>query len=46
MLTGRALEVLIETTKTPESTGFNRILQEQGTRAALSWRDKKINNPN
>ena len=41
MLEALELDVEIETTETPESREFNRILREQGTRAALSWRDRK-----
>ena len=41
LLQGLELDVRIESTETPESREFNRILQEQGTRAALSWRDRK-----
>jgi enoyl-CoA hydratase/carnithine racemase len=42
MLNALALDVEIETTETPESKEFNKILQEQGTRAALAWRENKI----
>ncbi len=45
LLQALELDVEIETTETPESKEFNKILHEQGTRAALSWRDRKINNP-
>ncbi len=43
MLQALDIDVQIETTETPESKEFNRILHEQGTRAALAWRDNKIN---
>ena len=43
MLQALELDVEIETTETPESKEFNRILKEQGTRAALAWRDRKTN---
>ena len=43
MLQALELDVEIETTQTPESKEFNRILKEQGTRAALAWRDRKTN---
>jgi len=32
------IDVQIETTETPESREFNRILAEQGPKAALAWR--------
>lgn len=44
MLNALALDVEIETTETPESREFNRILHEQGTKAALAWRNKIMNN--
>ncbi len=44
LLQGLELDVLIETTATPESKVFNEILQKNGVKAALSWRDNKINN--
>ncbi len=43
MLNALEIDVEIETTETPESLEFNRILQEQGMRAALAWRENKIN---
>ncbi len=43
LLQGLELDVLIETTETPESKEFNEILRKKGTKAALFWRDKKIN---
>jgi enoyl-CoA hydratase len=43
MLSALELDVEIETTETPESKEFNRILQEQGTRAALAWRENNAN---
>jgi len=46
LLQGLELDVLIETTETPESNEFNEILQKEGVKAALSWRDKKINKKN
>jgi len=46
LLQGLELDVLIETTETPESNEFNKILQKEGVKAALSWRDKKINKKN
>jgi len=44
LLQGLELDVLIETTATPESNKFNEILRKDGVKAALSWRDNKINN--
>ena len=41
MLKALDIDVEIETTETEESREFNRILHEQGTRAALAWREKK-----
>ena len=38
MLKALDIDVEIETTETPESKEFNRILAEQGTKAALEWR--------
>ena len=43
MLEALELDVEIETSETPESKEFNRILKEQGTKAALAWRERKIN---
>jgi len=43
LLQGLELDILIETTDTPESNEFNEILRKEGTKAALSWRDKKVN---
>ena len=42
MLRALEIDVEIETTETPESKEFNRILSEEGTRAALEWREKNI----
>jgi enoyl-CoA hydratase len=42
MLDALALDVEIETTETAESKEFNKILDEQGTKAALQWRENKI----
>ena len=41
MLKALDVDIEIETTETEESKEFNRILHEQGTRAALAWREKK-----
>ena len=37
-------DLIIETTETPESKAFNEILERQGTRAALDWRNKIVSN--
>lgn len=36
------IDIDIETTDTPESREFNRILEEQGTKAALAWRAGQV----
>ena len=46
MLRALEIDVEIETTETPESKEFNRILSEEGTRAALEWRQKNIDGRN
>lgn len=45
LLQALEIDVQIETSATPESEEFNRILKKEGARAALAWRDRKINNP-
>ena len=42
MLGALEIDVEIETTDTPESKEFGRILAEEGTRAAIEWRQKHI----
>jgi enoyl-CoA hydratase len=42
LLKALELDVEIETTETSESKEFNRILNEQGTKAALAWREDKV----
>jgi enoyl-CoA hydratase len=36
------LDVLAETAQTPESAEFNRILEEQGSKAAIAWREARL----
>ena len=36
------LDVEIEMTETPESVEFNRILEEDGPKAALAWRAAQL----
>jgi enoyl-CoA hydratase len=36
------LAVVVETTETPESREFNRILEEEGVKAAIRWRDERL----
>lgn len=40
------VDVQIETTETEESSEFNRILEENGLRAALDWRASILDNAN
>jgi enoyl-CoA hydratase len=35
-------DIVIESTETEESLEFNRILKTEGTRAAIAWRERKI----
>jgi len=37
------LDIVIECTETEESRAFNEILKHEGPRAAIAWRDEKIN---
>jgi len=37
------LDITIESTETEESRAFNEILKNEGPRAAITWRDEKIN---
>jgi enoyl-CoA hydratase len=41
LLHGLEVDIEIETTETDESRQFNKILAEQGTKAALAWRDRQ-----
>ena len=36
------VDIQIESTETPESAAFNRILDEQGPKAALAWRASQL----
>ena len=36
------IDMQIETTETPESREFNRILREEGPKAALRWRAAQL----
>ncbi len=45
LLQGLELDVLIETGETPESKAFNKIMHEEGVKAALSWRAKQLEQP-
>jgi enoyl-CoA hydratase len=36
------LDVAIETTETEESRAFNEILKREGARAAIAWRDRRL----
>ena len=36
------VDIQIESTETPESAEFNRVLEEQGPKAALAWRARQI----
>jgi enoyl-CoA hydratase len=40
LLEALQLDVEIETTETEESRNFNRVLKEQGPRAAIAWRNQ------
>lgn len=35
-------DIIVESTETDESREFNRILKSEGTRAAIAWREKKL----
>ncbi len=36
------LDIVIEATETDDSREFNRILRDEGTRAAIAWRDARL----
>lgn len=36
------IDIEVETTETEDSREFNRILMTEGTKAAIAWRDKKL----
>ncbi|NIM69225.1 MAG: enoyl-CoA hydratase/isomerase family protein [Xanthomonadales bacterium] len=39
-----ALDVEIESTETEESRAFNEVLEREGTRAAIAWRNARLGN--
>ena len=41
MLQALELDVLVETTETPESREFNEVLRRDGVKAALAWRARR-----
>lgn len=41
LLQALELDVIIETTETPESRAFNAILQREGPKAAIAWRQSR-----
>ncbi len=42
LLQGLELDVLVEASETPESREFNRILEKEGPRAAIAWREARL----
>jgi enoyl-CoA hydratase len=42
LLQGLELDVTVEASETPEKREFNRILEEQGARAALAWQEARL----
>jgi len=42
LLQALELDIMVEATETDESREFNRILREEGTRAAIAWRDARL----
>jgi enoyl-CoA hydratase len=36
------LDIIVEATETDDSREFNRILRDEGTRAAIAWRDARL----
>ncbi len=42
LLQGLELGVLVEAAETPESREFNEILEKQGAKAAIAWRDARL----
>jgi len=42
LLQALELDVSIEASETPESREFDRIMAEQGTKAALAWQQARI----
>jgi enoyl-CoA hydratase len=46
LLQALEIDVIIESTETDESREFNRILEDQGLKAALAWREARVASPN
>lgn len=44
LLQALELDIVVEVTETDESREFNRILRDEGTRAAVAWRDARLSN--
>jgi enoyl-CoA hydratase len=42
LLQALELDVLIEASETPESREFNRILEKEGAKAAIAWREARL----
>ncbi len=42
LLQSLELDVSIEASETPESREFDRILAEEGTKAALAWQEARL----
>ena len=42
LLQALELDIVVEATETDESREFNRILRDEGTRAAIAWRDARL----
>jgi len=42
LLQAMEIDVLIETTETPESREFNEVLRREGARAAIAWRRARL----
>jgi enoyl-CoA hydratase len=43
LLQGLELDISAEASETPESKEFNRILDKEGAKAAIAWRNERIN---
>ena len=44
LLQALEMDIVVEATETDESREFNRILRENGTKAAIAWRDARLAN--
>jgi len=44
LLQALEMDIVVEATETDESREFNRILREDGTKAAIAWRDARLAN--